>query len=153
MLWESTAQEVTQQMLEDALRKTSQDRKAEYEKRLAYYYDEHESYTDEALAEYYSDPSWFTATFFNVTKKIVNQLSMTYIADAKREVEGTDQDKEIYAEIVQSSMLNVKMKTCSRYTKLLKTVLLKPVWRNGRMDVDILAPDILDVLYGDRRGY
>ena len=42
-----------------------------------------------------------------------------------------------------------KLKLASRYTKLLKTTMLRPVWRNGKLDLDILTPDILDVEYGD----
>jgi hypothetical protein len=44
--------------------------------------------------------------------------------------------------------MSVKMKTASRLVKLLKTVMVRPVWRNGKIDLDILTPDILDVATG-----
>ena len=40
------------------------------------------------------------------------------------------------------------MKQASRYTKLLKAILLKTVWRNGHIDLDIITGNILDVECG-----
>ena len=45
--------------------------------------------------------------------------------------------------------LDVKLKQASRYAKLLKTILLRPVWRNERLDLDILTGNILDVECGE----
>jgi len=36
-----------------------------------------------------------------------------------------------------------------RYTKLLKTILLRPTWRNDHLDIDILTGNLLDVETGD----
>jgi hypothetical protein len=41
------------------------------------------------------------------------------------------------------------MKTASRYVKLLKTALIRPVWRNNRLDLDIITGDIADVSCGE----
>lgn len=149
MLWNSTAKTVVQQMLKEAQEKATRERKDDTIKRLSYYHDEQESYIIEQLEKHHADPDAFTPVFFNVVKKIINQLAMVYMADAQREVDGTDQDQEIFTEITESANLNLKMKTASRYCQLTKTIMLRPVWRQGKMDIDILSGDILDIEIGD----
>ena len=97
----------------------------------------------------FSEPERLSPCFVNICRKIINNLSMVYCEDAAREVEGTTTDHKIFTEISESTALSMKMKTASRYTKLLKTVLIRPVWRNDAMDLDILTGDILDVQTGD----
>jgi hypothetical protein len=80
---------------------------------------------------------------------VIGNLAMVYARDAVREVEGSKTDKELFNAIIRSSALPVKMKAASRYVKLLKTALIRPVWRRGRIDLDILTGDILDVTTGD----
>ena len=149
MLWNSTAKTVVQKMFKEAAEKETRERKDDTIKCLSFYHDEQESYIIEQLEKHHADPDAFTPVFFNVCKKIINQLSMVYMADATREVDGTDQDKAIFNKIVDSSNLNLKMKTASRYTQLLKTICLRPIWRQGKMDLDIITGDILDVETGD----
>ena len=149
MLWNSTAKTVVQTMLKEAQEKATRERKDNTVRRLSYYHDEQESYIIEQLEKHHADPDAFTPVFFNVVKKIINQLSMVYMADATREIVGSAQDQAIFAEIVESANLNLKMKTASRFTQLLKTIMLRPVWRQGKMDLDILTGDILDVEIGD----
>lgn len=148
MLWNSTAKTVVQQMLMEARHKATIERKKNALKALDYYHDQQIPYIEEFL-EAHADPSIYRPVFFNVVKKIINQLSMVYLADAKREIDGTDRDKEIHVDMINSSNLNLKMKTASRYTQLLKTILLRPVWRKGKIDLDILTPDLVDVIVGD----
>ncbi|BBO73867.1 hypothetical protein DSCW_12840 [Desulfosarcina widdelii] len=84
-----------------------------------------------------------------LVKKVINNLAAVYGMPAIRNVEGTKQDQAIFQEISTSAGLPVKLKAASRYTKLLKTILIRPVWRNGKMDMDVLTGDILDVTTGD----
>ncbi|MDZ7699489.1 MAG: hypothetical protein U5R49_21975 [Deltaproteobacteria bacterium] len=98
------------------------------------------------LEKYHSDISDFQPVFVNVVKKIINLLVQVYLEDAERQViDGTAKDEKIYQDIIDETNLNLKMKLTSRYAKLLKTVLLRPVWRKGALDLDLLTPDILDV--------
>ena len=149
MLWDSIAKTEVDKIFREAVEKASTERKNDTSKRLSFYHDEQTSYIEEALALHYADTSQFTPTFFNVVKKITIQLSMVYLADARREVEGTERDKQIFAEMVESSSLNMKLKVASRYTRLLKTIMLRPVWRKGKMDLDVMSGDFLDILFGD----
>jgi len=149
MLFESQVDQTLSNLFKTTVLSNNADRKKEVVKRLAFYHDEQIDYIIEKLEEYFSEPDRLTPTFFNIIKKIVNQLGMVYAKDAVREIEGNAKDEDAFLEIVGSSKLPVKMKIASRYAKLLKTVLLRPVWRKGRMDLDILTGDVLDVAYGD----
>ena len=134
----------------EAVEKSSRERKDDTTKRLSFYHDEQVSYIQQALTVHYVDVSQFTPTFFNVVKKITNQLSIGFIwLMPKETLTALDVIKQAFSEIVESSSLNMKMKVASRYSRLLKTVILRPVWRKGKMDLDILTGDILDVLFGD----
>ena len=130
-------------------------RKTETEKRLAYYHDAQHDYIVAALEAHFSNPDNLTPCFVNVVKKVVNNLAMAYGRDAVRTVENPSgvraaaADSEIFQEIAESSALGIKLKQASRYAKLLKTVLLRPVWRRGFMDLDVLTGDCLDVATGD----
>jgi hypothetical protein len=124
-------------------------RKTETAKRLDLYFDTQLDHLETRLNELFSDPSAMVKVFLNVCKKIINNLSQVYREAPVRILEGTDSDKELYAGIVEGLALDVKLKQASRYAKLLKTVLLRPVWRNDRLDLDILTGNILDVETGE----
>jgi hypothetical protein len=125
------------------------ERKAEVRRRLDMYHDDQVDYLRDALRRNFQNPKDLTPCFINIVKKIVDNLAMVYIRDASRDVEGKERDREIFAEITRTSSLPIKLKLASRYTKLLKSVLLRPVWRNGKMDLDVLTGDVVDVVSGD----
>lgn len=145
----SQAQTLVQEAFESALASDAKARKAEAGKRIDYYHDSQLSYIEEMLQSRYTEPDKFKPAFLNITKKIINVLGMTYLKPALREIEGSASDQEIYTEIIKSSALPIKMKTASRYVKLLKTIMLRPVWRRGKLEIDILTPDVLDVGTGE----
>lgn len=149
MLWSSTVSDTIAKIFKGAIYKDTQARKDDIEKRLAYYHDDQGAYTLALMSKYFKDVSKFDPAFVNVTKKVVNRLAQTYTRPPKREIEGTEQDQAIFSEIAKTSKLSAKMKIASRYAKLLKTIILRPVFRNGKMDLDILTGDILDVTWGD----
>ena len=124
-------------------------RKREAIKRTAYYEGEQESYLQELVAAKFAEPEKLTLSTYNIVKKVVNNLAVSYIRQPKRElVEATDADRQAWQEIFDSTSLASKMSKASRMVKLHKTIMLRPVWR-GRMELDILTPDILDVETGD----
>jgi hypothetical protein len=124
-------------------------RKEETAKRLDLYHDAQLDHLEKRLNELFSDPSTMVKVCLNVVKKVVNNLAQVYREAPVRIIEGTDGDKELYAGIVEGLALDVKLKQASRYAKLLKTILLRPVWRNDRLDMDILTGNILDVETGE----
>jgi hypothetical protein len=150
MLFDSIVAQVVGKTFSDAVAKANQERKAEALRRLEYYLDGQLEYLQTQLDKVFADSSKILPVFINVTKKIINNTARVYAYPPKREVvNGTTRDAEIFTEMLGTTALPRKLKTASRYCKLLKTILLRPVWRDGKMDIDILTPDILDVLYGD----
>jgi hypothetical protein len=129
--------------------RANEQRKADARKRLDYYHDSQEAYLLEQLQRRFTFPEKLQPVFLNVVKKIVNRLAQVYQEDAKRTLDGTDRDKELFAAIATGCGLDMKLKTASRYTKLLKNLMLKVVWRGGMIDLDLVTPDILDVQTGN----
>lgn len=120
-------------------------RKQEALKRLDLYHDDQADYVFEALEQLFSDPSAMLQTHLNIVRKIINQLAMTYKAPPTRIIEGAGQDQERYNLMAEQCDLDVKLRQASRYLKLLKNVLIRPVWRNGAMALDVLTPNVIDV--------
>ncbi len=124
-------------------------RKAETAKRLNYYHDSQLQYLSDQLDQLFADPSKMLKVSLNLVRKIINSLAQTYTTPPVREIIGTHRDKQIYNQIVTDSRLDLKLKQCSRYVKLLKTILLRVVWRQNHVDLDIITGNLLDVETGD----
>jgi len=124
-------------------------RKTETAKRLDYFHDSQLDHLETRLNQLFSDPSAMVKVCLNVVRKVIVNLAQVYREAPTRLIDGTDSDKELYTGIVESMALDVKLKLASRYAKLLKTILLRPVWRNERLDLDILTGNILDVETGE----
>lgn len=149
MLFRSQVPGIFQQMNMELDQAANRARKADARKRLDFYHDTQVDYIQEQLELHFSNPEKLTPYFVNIVKKVINNLAMVYGQPAVREVEGESKDGDIFKEIVESSALPVKVKMASRYTKLLKTILIRPVWRKGKLDLDILTGEILDVETGE----
>lgn len=149
MLFQSTAQTVVLNALQGIIDQNNTQRKNETVKRLDYYRSNQAQYIKEELEKTFANADKLTPLFVNLVRKIVDNLAMVYCKPAKREVEGTQRDTDIYNEVWETANLDVVMKQASRLTKLLKTILLRAVWRNGKLELDILTGDIIDVEVGD----
>lgn len=144
----SQAESIVLETYRRAMRDADTRRKNEAVRMLSYYNDIQVPYIQEQLAREHPEPERYHPAFINVVKKITKALSMVYLQDAVRDVDGGPQDKAIYAEIETTAQLPVKMKLSNRYSKLLGTIMLRPVWRDGKMDLDVLTGDVLDVTIG-----
>lgn len=123
-------------------------RKANAIKRLDYYNGDQLAYIEEQLAVKFKEPDKLQPAFINVTKKIINNLATAYVESPKREVDGCQKDKDIAQDIYEQAAINLKMKQVSRYAKLLKTAIIRVVWRNGQIEIDNLQPSIVSVVTG-----
>ena len=148
MLFQSMVPAVFKEMTTKTYGMANIERKKEASKRLDFYHDDHLDYLEETLNQLFSDPSVMLKAHLNIIRKIVTQLAMVYKTPPARTIEGSEQDQERFNEMIKQASLDVKLRQASRYVKLLKTILLRPVWRKGQMDLDILTPDILDVACG-----
>ena len=125
------------------------ERKTETAKRLNFYYDDQLTQLTTQLEALFADPSNMIKVELNIVKKIIKSLAQTYRDRPIRNIEGAGKDKEIYKKITEDCALDVKMKQVSRLVKLCKTILVKVVFRQGKIDLDILTGNILDVVTGD----
>jgi hypothetical protein len=132
MLFQSTVPVLFQKLHSQVYNSENTARKKEMAKRLNFYHDEQLVYLEEKLDELFSDPSKMVKIELNVVRKVINNLAQIYRVPPVREIQGSDDDKQLYKELAQACTLDVKLKQASRYTKLLKSILIKVVWRNGR---------------------
>lgn len=146
----SQAENIVRATYQAAMLDANRDRKANAAKRLDYYHDFQADYIREQLARHFAKPENMTPCFVNLVRKIINQLAMVYVQDARRTVDGgTQRDQDIFQEIIRACSLGVKMKLANRYAKLLGVVMVRPVWRNNALDLDVICPDVLDVTCGE----
>ena len=152
-MFSSHADHITADMFRKAVLQTNTRRKEDAAKKLAFFNDEQSSFILAQINAFYKQPERVLPVSVNIVRKIIKALSTVYLNDAVRTVTGTKQDQDILAAIDDTASLPVKMKLANRYSKLLGTILLRPVWRNGTMDIDVLTPDILDVYCADSPEY
>jgi len=149
MLFQSKVEGVVSGMFDNWLEMGNQQRKTNTAKRLDYYRSNQVDYIKEEIERFFAKPEQLSPVFINLTRKIINNLAQTYCKPAKREIDGTQSDNEVYQTISEGAAIDTVMKQASKLTKLLKTVLVRVVWRNGRIELDTLTGDILDVVTGD----
>ena len=149
MLFQSKVNEVISNTYQEWIDQNNVARKSEVIKRLDYYRSNQAEYIAEELAKHFANPEKLSPVFINIVRKIIDNLALTYCKPAKREVDGTEKDIGLFKEITKSALFDTAMKQASKLTKLLKTILIRPVWRNDRLELDILTGDILDVETGD----
>ena len=129
-----------------ALEKSNYERKEKCRKLLDFYHDEQLIYVYERLQKHFSDPDKFSLASLNIVKKIIDGLSAVYIEDAKRII---SKDQTKFDQIQTKAKLGIKMKAANRLSKLLGTMLIKVVYRNGKIELDLITGDVADVVVGD----
>ncbi len=149
MIVESQGVKLTQEIFRKAVLQANTRRKDDACRKLDFYNDEQSSHILTQIASVYKKPENINPVSVNITRKIIKALAVVYLQDAVRSIDGSKQDQKIYAQVEDSASLPLKMKLANRYAKLLGSILLRPVWRGGKMDLDVLTPDVLDVFCGD----
>lgn len=149
MLWTSQVPQLFSKMGMQFYNQANQARKQETAKRLNFYHDSQLERLEEMLNQLFSDPASMVKVSLNIVKKIISNLAQTYKEPPVRTLDASEKDQKLYSEILEQSNFDVKMKQASRYTKLLKTILIRPVWRNEKIDIDLITGNLLDVVCGD----
>jgi len=131
------------------------ERRQRMQKRLDYYFgDKQVEYLDNVLSEQfiYPDRLKLQKEISNITEMIINEAAVLYNEEPYRELIAADEkyniekDSEIYSKLIDESKINSVMKTAQRLTKLCKTVLVRPAWRDEHIEYDIYTPNMFDVL-------
>ena len=149
MLFQSQAENITRLAYRRAVLQSEVLRKADVTRKLAYYNNEQEPFVLAEIKKIYQFPERVDPVFLNITRKVINLISRVYLQDCTRIIDGKKQDQEVYAQIEEQANFPTKMKAADRLSRLLGTIMLRPLWRNGQPDMDILTGDVLDVLTGD----
>ena len=149
MLFQSTVPQLFNKLNFNFYTAATSTRKKKCAERLNLYHDSQLPYLEEKLSELFAEPNRILKIELNITRKVINNLAQIYRAPPIREIDSAAIEKDLYRQICHNCTLDVKLKQASRYAKLLKSILLKVVWRNGRLDLDILTGNILDVEIGE----
>lgn len=135
-------------IFENTISQADFERKEAVRKKLDYYYDKQLDYLLDYLYKNYDDPSSYKLATLNVVRKIIDGLSQVYAKPVMR-ITSNKTDQHIFDRISSQCAWPLKMKQANRLSKLCGVVLMRPVYHNGRMRLDIVTPDILDVETGD----
>lgn len=148
---------VTLDMIRDSIMRArlaaNAERKTEAAKRLDYYKGEQEEHLDMILSRQFKHPERLRLqkSFSNITRRIINEVSVVYKRAPQRhltlngkKVEG--RIEETFQELYESARADAVLKKANRYTNLLNTIGIQAVWRNDRVELDILTPDIVNVV-------
>ena len=153
MLTKSRAAQWVERTLLAAKLAVREDFKDEMAKRIDYYNDRQIPYLLELLNERYSDAGalGLEPEFVNVIKTIVDGTALVYRSGAARvltsmESEVSPEEKALWEWIMSNANYEATIKTVHRMVKLCRTVLVKPSLRRGRIRLDILTPDQIDVV-------
>jgi len=149
MLFQSTVPATMQRIYSELQSRATTQRKNQAIKRTDYYQSEQDAYTLDHMATWMAEPETLRPLQINIVRKVIDALAMVYCKPAKRAVIGTERDQQLFDAIAKGAALDMTLKQASKYTKLHKTALLRAVWRNGKLEIDILTPDLLDVTTGD----
>jgi len=143
MLFNSNAGNITNLMAIQASSQANEARKLSHAKALDLYHSQGLAHLEQRLAEVFSEPDKFTTVTLNIIRKIINQQAQTYREPAKRTLEGSEADQKLYQEICEGCSLDLVLKQCSRLVKLLKSILLKVVWVEDKLRLDVIGGNLI----------
>lgn len=122
-------------------------RKAKADKWLNYYADQQSEETARLIERRFGNSKAFRIFQVNVVKKIVNKRANLYRLAPRRMFDGIDQ---IAGDgFYRSCNADVVLKRASRLTKLLKSCALQVGYENDAPTLNIITPNILDVVATD----
>ncbi len=113
--------------------------------------------SDQFTAATYKNLQWLTTQELNILKRVIKELSTIYKTPAERqaliesevEKEGVKtlekQADEAYDNVMQESNIDFVMPATNNYTNLINHTVVKAVWRDSRMEYDLLNFDNVEV--------
>lgn len=87
------------------------------------------------------------ATDINILKTVSTETALVYKKPPTRKVvsDGQTESDQRFAEVEKESNINQVMKTVNQYTSFLNHVLIKCVYRKGKIEYDIILPDAFEI--------
>ena len=102
----------------------------------------------------YDYMKWLITKEMNLLKRVINEISVIYKKPAERKAiikskdrEGIEvlQEDEVYAEAIDKTNIDIVLNKVNQYTNLLNNVLVKTVWRDKRIEFDIINFDNAEI--------
>lgn len=143
----------------DLIQTASQQKRVEHHRRLYDYY----AFDRDSILQYQQrsmGKTFKTSTIdkmqyplLNLTKKIVDRLAVAYLVPAERYVVSTSsatdplsqRDNMVYQKLLNTSNIHSAAKQWNRLAKLHDTVYVGVIYRNGRIEYEVMPPHALDV--------
>jgi len=119
-----------------------QNAKNQWRKRRLCARDFYNGYTESYTNKYFSKKllDKIPVANVNITKRIIDRISLVYMKPPKREY-----SNENFPVLLHEK--DFKMQRAERMTNLLEHILMKPTWRNGVLDYDIIMD--FEAMFGD----
>ena len=119
-----------------------QNAKNQWRKRRLSARDFYNGYTESYTNKYFSKKllDKIPVANVNITKRIIDRISLVYMKPPKREY-----SNENFPVLLHEK--DFKMQRAERMTNLLEHILMKPTWRNGVLDYDIIMD--FEAMFGD----
>ncbi len=128
------------------------ERMEEAENRLSIYMDDYEAIIQEEMQAIFAKDTYNKLKdkvnqSQNILKRIVNEISTIYKAEAKRVIEPAS---DRYEELQKINNYDLKMRRANRFTNLLNECLIKVDVRDGQIVYDFITPHICMVIQDDK---
>jgi hypothetical protein len=107
------------------------------------------------IKDTFKDLCLLTTKELNLLKRVVNEISNVYMEPAERiavvgaDKEGKPKNDAVYEELLEKAQIHTVAKAWNRYTNLTNNLLVRPVWRDARIDYDIHTFDNAEILTDD----
>ena len=129
-------------LLRESQMNAQQNAKNQWRKRRLCARDFYNGHTESYTNKYFSKKllSKIPVANVNITKRIIDRISLVYMKPPKREY-----SNENFPELLHEK--DFKMQRAERMTNLLEHILMKPTWRNGVLDYDIIMD--FEAMFGE----
>ena len=124
---------IGQMLLRESQMTAQQNAKNQWRKKRLMARDFYNGYTEAYTENYFSRNllSKIPVANVNITRRIIDRISLVYMKPPKREY-----SNENFSQLLNEK--DFKMQRAERMTNLLEHILIKPTWRNGVLDYDII---------------
>jgi hypothetical protein len=128
--------------------RAEKDRQEEADNRLCIYSDDYEEIIRDTLKtlfckENYENLYYHVNQSQNIFKRVVNQISMIYKADAQRVL---DIESDRYEAIKEEVDINTRMRKVNRLTNALNDIIVMVAVHDGRICYDLITPNVCTVI-------
>ena len=128
--------------------RAEKDRQEEADNRLCIYSDDYEDIIRDTLKKLFCKENYENLYYHvnqsqNIFKRVVNQISMIYKADAQRAL---DVESDRYEAIKEETDINTRMRKVNRLTNALNDIIVMVAVRDGRVCYDLITPNVCTVI-------